>query len=188
MELKGGNRFHDSKVRAVVTCASYSKMRCIYAQYQPLETELAKLQSYLDDVCYVCGGDLFGSHEEFKELYLRKGISCETNMELNFYKTENVMGMPVERQTVCASYGSNENGLVPTPDHVACLYTSVLPLCLECFSQGAQFAHGRKRTKAQQLTVRKRNRLGVVSEVDGDSDATISEDSEGEDIRHESNT
>ena len=36
--------------------------------------------------------------------------------------------------------------------------------------------------------MRKRNRLGVVSEVDGDSDATISEDSEGEDIPHESNT
>ena len=36
--------------------------------------------------------------------------------------------------------------------------------------------------------MRRRNRLGVVSEVDGDSDATISEDSEGEDIPHGSNT
>ena len=37
-------------------------------------------------------------------------------------------------------------------------------------------------------TMTKRNRLGAVSEMDGDSDATISEDSEGEDIPHGSNT
>ena len=59
-------------------------------------------------------------------------MSCETNMGLNFYKTEDVMSMPVERQTVCKICGSNDNEMVPTPDHVVCLCTSMLPpLCLE---------------------------------------------------------
>ena len=82
------------------------------------------------------------------------------------------MGTHVERHTVCTCRGSNENELVPTPDDAVYLYTLVLPLCMECFPEGAQCVHGRKRKKAQQFTMRKKlrkNRLGNCSEEEGDS-------------------
>ena len=115
--------------RSVVVCVEYEKPRVVYSRHRLTHRQQMSLTLTIsDEYEYTCGSVLLPpSYPHYKTIMCRTEISCETPIQLPFYRSG--LGKP----ELCC-YSASEDGEVDQVLNKK--YQTVLPICASCKKNG----------------------------------------------------